>query len=251
MLSHSLLLSVVIVMLEIVSARAKPCYQEVLDRGAKLPALIVIPAGSPAKEALARALNCSLPPPPTFARGMEVNPKEVVGHPVFTEGGKHLGYVAGVAVDPETWRMKSVVLTSDRTGTTNSAVPFDVLALDAKTASIVTEGSNEEDLGKKWPLESHIKFLDNKFLAAFGFCPMCAYPSVVPINITSDPTGGTIFVTEQPQGITELHAIIAVTNEPTIRIEYPNRKSCTFANGTFTPPQANGGYATFFCKVTP
>jgi sporulation protein YlmC with PRC-barrel domain len=201
MRSRSLLLSVVIVMLEIVSAGAKPCNQELLDRGAKLPALIVIPAGSPPEEALARALNCSLPPPPTFSGGMEVDPKEVGGHPVFTEGGKHLGYVAGVAVDPNTWRMKSVVLTSDRTGTTNAAVPFDVLALDTKTASIVTEGSNEEDLGKKWPLESHNKFLDNKFLAAFGFCPMCAYPSVVPINITSDPTGGRSSLENNRKGL--------------------------------------------------
>ena len=140
---------------------------------------------------------------------------------------------------------------SDRTGTTNAAVPFDELTFDKKTASLVTEGSNEEDLSKKWPIASHTAFLDNQSLATFGFCPMCAYPSIVPIDIKSDPPRGAIFIAEQPQGSTELHGIIAITKEPTIRIEYPKRKPCRFADGTYTPPQVTDGYATFFCKLAP
>jgi len=222
-----------------------------LDQSAKLPPFIVIPAGSTAEDAIARALGCSPPPPPTFAGGMAVNPKEVIGQPVFTENGKHIGSVAGVTVDPKTWKMTSVVMTSDRTGETNAAVPFNELARDEKTASIVTKGSNEEDFSKKWAIESNAAFLDNRFLAAFGFCAMCAYPSVVPIDITSDPPGGTIFIAEQQQGNTELRGIIAIATERTIRIEYPKLKSCRFADGTYTPPQATGGYAKFFCKLAP
>ena len=252
MRTHTMPLSVLIMILGIVSARAKPCQlQELLDQRAKLPAFIVIPTGSTPDDALARALNCSLPKPPTFAGGELANAKEVVGHQLFTEDGKHIGSVAGVAVDPKTWKMTSVVMTSDRTGTTDAAIPFHQLALDAKSAGIVTRGSNEEDLGKRWPIESYIAFLDNTSLAAFGFCVMCAYPSMVPIDIISDPAGGTIFVGEEPRGNTELHGIITITQEPTIRIEYPKRKSCKFAEGTFTPPQATGGYATFYCKLAP
>ena len=185
------------------------------------------------------------------SQGELANAKEVVGHQLFTEDGKHIGSVAGVAVDPKTWKMTSVVMTSDRTGTTDAAIPFNQLALDAKSAGIVTRGSNEEDLGKRWPIESYTAFLNNTSLAAFGFCVMCAYPSMVPIDIISDPAGGTIFGGEEPRGNTELHGIITITQEPTIRIEYPKRKSCKFAEGTFTPPQATGGYATFYCKLAP
>ena len=102
MRTHSIPLSVLIVMLEIVSARAKPCqFQELSDQLAKLPPFIVIPAGSTPEDTLARTLDCSLPPPPTFAGGERVNPKEVVGHQVFTMDGKHIGSVTGVTVDPK------------------------------------------------------------------------------------------------------------------------------------------------------
>ena len=50
---HSIALSVLVAMLEMVSARAKPCqYQDILDRAAKLPSFIVIPAGSTPDEVL-------------------------------------------------------------------------------------------------------------------------------------------------------------------------------------------------------
>ena len=139
MRTHSIALSVLILMLEMVSARAKPCnYTELLNQWENLPAFIVIPEASTAEDVLARAL-CTLPPPSTFAGGERVDPKEVIGHQVFTQNGKHIGSVAGFTVNPETSKMTSVVLTSDRTGTNNAAVPFSELILDKKTSRIVTE----------------------------------------------------------------------------------------------------------------
>ena len=250
MRTHSIALSVLILMLEMVSARAKPCnYTELLNQWENLPAFIVIPEASTAEDVLARAL-CTLPPPSTFAGGERVDPKEVIGHQVFTQNGKHIGSVAGFTVNPETSKMTSVVLTSDRTGTNNAAVPFSELILDKKTSRIVTEGSDEQDLDKKWPIGSQMVLFDNSFLGVFN-CPMCAYPSLIKIDITSDPPGGKIFIAEQQQGSTELHGFITSNKELTIRIEYPKRKACGFADGTYTPPKTTDGYATFFCKLAP
>jgi sporulation protein YlmC with PRC-barrel domain len=246
----SIPLSALILVLEMLSAHAKPCQgKELLDQRAKLPSFIIIPAGSTPADTLAKALNCSLPAPPTFAGGAPVKPNEVAGNQVFTEDGKHIGSVAGVTVDPNTWKMTSVVMTSDSTGTPNAAVPFDALTINKQTAALVTEGSNEKDLGKKWPLEPQVAILGSDYLFTFGWCVMCAFPSMVPIDITSDPSGGTIFIEEQVRGNTNLKGLIDTNKEQTIRIEYPKLKSCQFTDGTFTPPHAAGEYAKFFCKL--
>jgi hypothetical protein len=36
-----------------------------------------------------------------------------------------------------------------------------------------------------------------------------------------------------------------------MRIEHSKRKSCGFADGTYTSPKAAGESATFFCKLAP
>lgn len=169
---------------------------------------------------------------------------------MFAEDGKHIGSVAGVTVDPNTWKMTSVVMTSDSTGFTNAAVPFDALSINKQTADLVTHGSDEQDLSKKWPLGSNVTMLGSGFFSRFAWCLMCAYPSMVPIDIASDPPGGTIYIEEQPRGSTELQGLISTNKEQTIKIEFPQRKTCRFTDGTFTPPQATGAYAKFFCKLT-
>jgi hypothetical protein len=253
MRTRSILLSVLIVTLEIVSARAKPCQsRELLARMAELPPFIVVPAGSTPDDALARALDCSHPPPPTFAGGEPVDLKGIIGQQVFTDSGKAIGNIAGVAVDPNNAETKSLVRMSYGTGTANAAVPFQTLSLDSKTKEIFIENFNEGDLDKRWPVGSNTERLGKDAVVAVSACFMCPYPSMFPIDITSDPSGGTFFIAGQQQGSTELHGVITETVEQTIRIEYPKRKSCTFANGTYKSPQATGlGYATFFCKLAP
>jgi hypothetical protein len=80
---------------------------------------------------------------------------------------------------------------------------------------------------------------------------MCGY-QLFPIDVNSEPSGGTIFVNEENWGSTETKAAIRRGAENTIRIEFAKRKSCTFAEGTYKDASASGlGYATFSCKLPP
>jgi hypothetical protein len=68
--------------------------------------------------------------------------------------------------------------------------------------------------------------------------------------MTSDPSGGTAFVGEDNWGSTEVKGDVNASKLGEIRIDYPKRKSCLFAEGKYTPPEKTGlGYATFFCKL--
>ena len=116
---------------------------------------------------------------------------------------------------------------------------------------LVKEGYDEKNWDKDWHLGADMVLFDKKYFTAVNFCPMCPYPDMVEIDITSDPAGGSIFITEQKRGTTTLHGIIAINAEPTIRIEYPKLKSCKFADGTYTPPKTADEKATFFCKLAP
>ena len=250
MRTHSISLSILFVTLELVSANAKQClFKELSDRIEKLPPFIVVPDNSTPDDVLARSLDCTRPPPPTFAGGKHVDLDQVIGHQVFTPDGKHIGEVAGVAVDPNTTQTKSLVKMSYGTEIANAAVPFQTLTFDDKTKNFFMEDF-KGDLDKKWPVGSDTEWLGKDIVVAVKDCLMCAYSDTVWIDITSEPSGGNIFIANQQQGNTELKGLIKLTAEPSIRIEYPKRRSCTFSDGTYKSPEATGlGYATFFCKL--
>jgi PRC-barrel domain len=252
MRAQSMSLSVLIAILEIVSAHAKPCeVQEFINRMARLPPFIVVPAGSTFDDAIARALDCSLPPPPTFAGGERVELKEVVGQKVYTKDGKYIGSVAGLAVNPKTTETKSLVEMSFGTGSTQAAVPFQTLSLGEKQGFVIAD-FNLADAENKWPVGSNTQRFGKAAVVVASACFMCAYSGVVPIDITSDPSGGAIFVSGLQRGSTETKGVIKAGEETTIKIEYPKLKSCTFSDGSYNCPEATGlGYATFFCKLSP
>jgi sporulation protein YlmC with PRC-barrel domain len=246
-------LSLAVVLLQIISVHATPCDQlgvdEFTTRSAKLPSLIVVPPGGTFDSAIAQALNCALPPAPTFAGGERVDLKEVVGQQVFTGDGMLVGSVSGLAVAPDTAKTKSLVRMDFGDGTANAAIPFEALKI-GKKAGFVVENFGKRDVEKKWPVGSNKERIGKDEVVVVSACVMCGFHDLIPIDMTSDPPGGTAFVGDEKWGSTEIQGDVNVSKIEKIRIEYPKRKSCLFADGKYTPAEETGlGYATFFCKL--
>ncbi len=254
MCTRSILVSLAILTLQIMPACATPCdkvgSEELAARSAKLPSFIVARSGESFDGAIARALNCTLPPPPTFAGGERVDLKKVVGQHVFTEDGKFIGSVAGLAVAPNTAKTKSLVKMDFGAGTASAAIPFESLIVGKKAGFIVQDVGNL-DLEKKWPVGSNTERIGEDAVFA-SVCFMCPFQNLIPIDFTSDPPGGTTFVGEEKWGNTEIKGSVKQSEMEKIRIEYPKRKPCKFADGNYKSSDATGlGYATFFCKLQP
>jgi|SRR6185437_5443701 hypothetical protein len=244
----SLALSLAVAVFAPIHPRANPCSsRDFAERVAKLPAFIRVSPGTSPKDALAQALGCDPPAPPKLRGGQPVNPDKLVGHGVFSQEGRYLGTVKGTVVNRDTGAASSLVDLASEGGRKTVAVALSKISLDE--GSLAT-GDLEKAPTVAIPLQPDSDFVVSFFFATPVICRfgLSEYCDRVDTEITSKPTGATVYFDGQSSGTTEIRALLRSTDVKSLRIELAGYKPCRFEDGTYQGGNGDS-YATFNCEL--
>src|SRR6185437_1728622 len=88
-------------------------------------------------------------------------------------------------------------------------------------------------------------FFATPVICRFGLSEYC---DRIDTEITSKPTGATVYFDGQSSGTTEIRALLRSTDVKSLRIELAEYKPCRFEDGTYQGGNGDS-YATFNCEL--